>query len=130
MSNNIKTTDSNMSIFGFQVVEIQGHQVLAPSGYIDLHTAHQFKEAVMCILDGDEQHLIIDMNDVSYVDSSGLGIFVSAMKRVIPIGGTVNLVGCNPRVSHQFYTTHLSSFIALHENMNDALEAISTPISQ
>jgi anti-sigma B factor antagonist len=125
VSDNIESTNSNKPAFEYKLVEKQAHNVLVLSGDIDMHTAYQFKEAVMCILDGDEQHLIIDMNDVSYVDSSGLGIFVSAMKRVIPIGGTVNLVGCNPRINHMFYTTHLSSFIALHENMDDALTAIS-----
>ena len=125
MSDNIESTNSNKSAFEYKVVELQGHNVLVLSGDIDLHTAHQFKQAVVSITDGKIEHVIMDMNDVIYVDSSGLGIFVSAVKQVNASGKTLNLVGCRPRINHMFYTTHLSSFIALHENMEDALEAIS-----
>lgn len=125
MNHNILPDNSNKSAFEFSVVELQKHRVLLLSGEIDVHTVHQFKEAVTGILDRNIDHLIVDMQNVHYVDSSGLGVFVSSMKQVNSSGKTLNLVGCSPRIEHMFCITHLSSFIALHENMEDALKAIT-----
>jgi len=125
VSDNIESTNVEKTIFEYKVVEKQGHKVLVLSGFLDLHTAHQFMQAVMSILDEKIDHMVMDMNGVNYVDSSGLGVFITALKRVSPSGKTVNLVGCNPRITRMFYVNHLSSFMVLYENMDDAIKALS-----
>jgi anti-sigma B factor antagonist len=108
-----------------QIVEIKGHKILTLSGEIDVYSAPQFKQAVMTVLEGTEQHLIIDMYNVRYLDSAGLGILVGALKRLRPDGGTVNLIGCKPTVERILHLTKLSSLILLHKNLEDALAAVS-----
>lgn len=129
MSDNIKPATEYKSVFEFQIVEIQGHKVLILSGEINAHTSPQFKQAITSTLDVIEQHLIIDMHKVSYIDSSSLGVLAFAVKRLSPNSGTVNLIGCNSRIDSMFRLTQMSEFIALHRNMNDALKAISTRAS-
>ena len=74
--------------------------------------------------------MIIDMHDVSYMESSGLGILAYAIKRLSPSSGIVNLVGCNSRISHILHAIQMSAFIVLNQNMDDIAKAISAPISQ
>ena len=125
MSTNILETIINSSTLNSRIAQIQGHTVLVLSGEIDSHTALQFKRTVTDILNGDERDLIIDMHNVSYMDSSGLGILAYAIKRVSPKRGTVNLVGCNARIEHILYKTQMYAFLTLCENMNDALNLIA-----
>jgi len=125
MSSNILETIINSSTLNSRIADIQGYKVLILSGEIDSHTAPQFKRVVTNILNGEEQHLIIDMHNVTYMDSSGLGILAYAIKRLSPKRGTINLVGCNTRIEHILYKTQMYAFITLSENMNDAIDTIA-----
>jgi len=116
-------------ILDCKIENIQGHYMLFVSGDIDVHTAVQFKQAVTSILDVTERHLIIDIHNVEYMDSSGLGILAYAVKRLSHNSGTVNLVGCNPRIDNILYITQMSAFVRLHETMDDAINALFTPVS-
>ena len=82
----------------------------------------------MSILNGGEQHLIMDMHDIRYMDSSGLGILAFAVKHLSPNAGTVNLVGCNATTVRALFITQMSAFVALHQNMDEAMEAIYAPV--
>jgi len=126
MNDVIRPTGIDELKFSSQIVDLHGHRVLSVSGEIDAYTAPQFMQAVMSILDGDEQHLIIDMHNISYLDSTGFTVLISAVKRVSPKNGTVNLVGCKTHVEHILLVTQLSTFMALHQTLEDALKAVSS----
>jgi len=106
-----------------RVVEFQGHKILTISGEIDAYSAPQFRQAVMSVLDGTEQHLIVDMCDVRCIDISGFAVLHSAMKRLNPLGGTLNLVGCTSTMDHLFAISKLSLMVTLDQDINDAMEA-------
>jgi len=125
MSGNMKPANACESDFGIQIVELQGHSILVLSGDIDVNSAPHLKHSIISILDRTDHDLIIDMHNVIYMDSTGVSTLLSAMKHLSPNGGSLNLVGCSPRIERILDITHLSSFIALHENMDDAIEAIS-----
>lgn len=125
LSDNFKGEVMDKSEFNFHFVEERGYVILTVSGEIDTHTALQFKQSVVRVLNEDQQHLIIDMHNINYMDTSGLGILAYAEEHLSINGGTVNLVGCKPIVDNIFCATHLPTFIALHQCMDDAMEAIS-----
>jgi len=125
LSENTIPSSADKSGFEFTVVESPEHKVLALSGEIDVYTAPQFKLAMTSILESVQKHLILDLHNVSYMDSSAFMVLVYAMKRLRLIGGTVNLVGCKPRIAHTLQITNLSSIIPLYDNMDDALKALS-----
>ena len=72
--------------------------VLAVSGEIDVYTAPMFKQAVVGLVTEGLKHLFIDMNGVTYMDSSGFGALLGATKRLRPEGGALHLVGAKPTV--------------------------------
>lgn len=124
MSDSIPPSKAN-PLFDFQIVEMQGHSVLVLTGEVDTSTAPQFKHAIMSVLDGGEQHLIIDAQNIAYMDSIGISILLSVVKRLSDTGGTVNLVGCRPHIERLFLITRTAAYIALHKNIEDAVRAIS-----
>lgn len=124
MSNFIPVSVDNLR-FGSHIVELQGHNVLVLSGEIDAYTAPQLKQSIASILDGHEEHLIVDMLKVRYMESIGISILIFAVKRLSPNGGTVNLVGCQPHIDRLLSITKMSTIFTLYENMYDAMEALS-----
>ncbi len=108
-----------------QIVELNGTKVLYLSGAIDAYSLPLFKEAMTEMLDQVDRNLTIDMHNVIYMDSSGFGVLITAIKRLIPKAGTINLVGCSPSIGRLMHITHLDTIISLHQNMADAMKAIS-----
>ena len=103
--------------------EIDGTKVLDVTGEIDVYTAPQFKEAVNEVIAGGQKHLIINMANVTYMDSSGFGTLLSATRRLRPEGGTINLVKCNSAIDRILRITRLNTVFATFDNLQDALEA-------
>jgi len=119
------TINVNNSRLDSQIVENQGHKILVLSGVIDIYTALQLKQTYIAVLDGTEQHLIVDIHNVYYMDSTGLGILISVAKRLSPKGGTLHLVGCNSKIKYMLLVTNVSWFVPLHQSVDEAIEAIS-----
>lgn len=105
------------------VKEIDGTKILTVAGEIDVYTAPQFKEAVNGIIAGGQKHLVIDMSDVTYMDSSGFGTLLSATRRLRPQGGTINLVKCNSSIDRILRITRLNTVFNTYESIDDAIKA-------
>src|SRR5258707_15384960 len=75
-----------------------GVTVLAPSGRLDVAGAPALKDAVSEAVKNGQPRLVIDMEGVSFVDSSGLGSVVAALKQVRSSKGDLRLAAPNPQV--------------------------------
>lgn len=104
--------------------ERNGLKILDVAGEIDVYTAPQFKEAVNQVINAGQSDLIINMEKVSYMDSSGFGTLLSATKRLRPEGGTVNLVACNSAIDRMLRITRLNTVFGTFQTIDEALEAI------
>lgn len=71
--------------------------VLALSGEVDLSTAPAFEQAVLTVLGQGTSSLAIDLTRVSYLDSTGIGVLMKALKRCRERGGEVSIVGVSDR---------------------------------
>ncbi len=84
---------------GFQVETIQNIVVIRPNGELDLHLADQLRDSIDEALDVHNSHyLIVNLGNVSYIDSSGLGVLLGRYKRLAAKGGKVLLVAPSPQV--------------------------------
>jgi anti-sigma B factor antagonist len=80
-------------------------------GEIDAYTAPQLKSQLVPVAEEKEASLIIDLTDVSYIDSTGLGVFIATLKSTRKYGGSLRLVGLNDRVRRLFKITGLDEII-------------------
>lgn len=104
-----------------RIDEIDGIKILDLAGEIDVYTAPQFKESVNQIIDGGQNHLVINMERLSYMDSSGFATLLSATRRLRPNNGSVKLVKCSPAIDRILRITRLNTIFELHDDLHDAV---------
>lgn len=81
--------------------------VFALEGEIDLHESPQIKEKMKPLIEAKQPRVLVDLSGVSYIDSSGLALFIEAMQRVQAYGGQFLLCGLRPSVRTIFEIARL-----------------------
>ena len=66
--------------------------VVVLSGEVDIFTAPQFKECLLELLDAGVKRLVVDLSDVTFIDSTALGVLIGGVRRVHGAGGTMTIV--------------------------------------
>lgn len=87
---------------------------------IDASVAIQFKDTMRSLTQGVQGRIILDLNHVGFIDSSGLGAVVAAMKQLEP-GQTLELAGLTPTVDKVFRLTRMDSIFTIHDSAESAL---------
>jgi anti-sigma B factor antagonist len=98
-----------------------GVTVLAPSGRLDVGGAPALKEAVSEAMKNGQPRLVIDMEGVTFVDSSGLGSVVSALKQVRTSKGDLRLAAPNQQVRVVLELTTLDRVFPYFATVEEAL---------
>lgn len=78
------------------------------AGEIDAFTAPKLREELAALVDGKNKVITIDLKDVSYLDSTGLGVFVGLFKQLKNNGGELRLIEMSERLKRLFQITGLS----------------------
>lgn len=100
-----------------QVVSVMGSR-------IDAAVALAFKDAMRgATLDGPET-VVLDLRQVDFIDSSGLGAIVATMKHLAP-ARTLVLAGLSPAVDKVFKLTRMDSVFSVFASLDEALQAQS-----
>jgi len=100
---------------------VKGYVVLDVAGEVDVYTAPNFKEALHKVIDDGQRHLIVNMEQVTYMDSSGFGTLLGALKRVRSDGGTVNLVKVSGAIDRMLNITRLNTIFNVLPSVEDAI---------
>ncbi len=98
--------------------------VLVLHGQVDLHTAPELREHLHGLIDGGAFHVIVDLTDVSFVDSMTLGVLLGGVKRLRPQGGQMRIVVDRPGLRRIFEVTLLDRVFTLCPTRSDALERL------
>ena len=98
-----------------------GWTVLTVSGEIDIATAPSLRERLHALLADDKRRLVIDLDDVGFLDSTALGVLVGALKRARMEDGEVRIACAQPRVLKVFEITRLDSAFDLFDSVEEAL---------
>ena len=104
--------------------DVDGYTVLDVSGEVDVYTAPKLKEAIGAILTSGQVHLIVNMERVTYMDSSGFGTLLGALKRVRPEGGTVTLVKVCTAIERMLNITRLNTILNIVPSLEEAISNI------
>jgi anti-sigma B factor antagonist len=85
--------------------------VVLVAGEIDAYTAPKLREALLPLAEESNPDLIVNLKDVSYMDSTGLGVFVGLLKKIRKNDGHLNLVELSERLERLFSITGLNDII-------------------
>jgi anti-sigma B factor antagonist len=94
-------------------------QVLMVSGEVDLATSPDLDVAIIAALESGTESLVIDLTNVTFMDSSGLGVIVRGLKRCREADKDLDLVISNERVLKVFGITGLDQVIPIHAAIED-----------
>jgi len=97
-----------------------GWAVLEVQGEVDLYTSSQLREAIVRLTEEDENRIVIDLYNVSFMDSSGLGVLVAGLKRVRERAGELALVFGEGSVQKVFGITGLDKIFPTHRSVGEA----------
>ena len=95
--------------------------VLQITGEVDVYTAPQLREQVIQLLSSGVRHIIADLRDVDFLDSTGLGVLVGSLKRLRGHDGSFKVVASGGRILRIFQITGLIRAFALHSSVLDAM---------
>ncbi|MHB8510654.1 MAG: STAS domain-containing protein [Actinomycetota bacterium] len=95
--------------------------VLTVSGEIDVFTAPKLHEKIVQSIDSGHEKLVIDLDGVGFMDSTGLGTLVGGLKRIKERDGTLSLVCTNRPVLRILTITGLDSVFAIFDKVDDAV---------
>jgi anti-sigma B factor antagonist len=100
-----------------------GLLVVRLTGEIDMYRTPQVLEALEPRMQPCPQRVIVDLSEVSYMDSSGVGTLVHLFRRINSHNGKLILVNPNQRVRSIFEITRLDRFFTICHDHQEALQA-------
>lgn len=97
--------------------------VVQVTGEVDVYTAPKLREQLVSLVDAGRYHIVVDMESVEFLDSTGLGVLVGGLKRVRTHDGTLRLVCTQERILKIFRITGLTKVFPIHDSVADAIAA-------
>lgn len=107
--------------FTVEVSERSGRFVVTAVGELDAHTAPALQAQLSPLSQRPDVALVVDLSQVGFIDSTGLGVLVTTLKHVRESGGSLDVVVAGPRVLKVFALTGLDVVIPLHATLDEAL---------
>ena len=95
--------------------------VLDVGGEIDVYTAPKLREKLIELVSDGAYHLIVDLEKVDFLDSTGLGVLVGGLKRVRNHDGSLQLVCTQEKILKIFRITGLTKVFPIHASVADAM---------
>ena len=99
--------------------------VVEVGGEIDVYTAPKLREALIELVQGGTYVIVVDMEQVEFLDSTGLGVLVGGLKRVRSHDGSMTLVCTQERLLKIFRITGLTRVFEIHPDVDAAVGATS-----
>ena len=104
--------------------EVNGVTVLAPSGRLDVAGAPALREAIGEVVRDAPAKVVIDMAGVSFVDSTGLGSVIAALKQIRGTQGELRLAAPNQQVRVVLELTTLDRVFPYYATVEEALTGL------
>ncbi|MGH3022336.1 MAG: STAS domain-containing protein [Gaiellaceae bacterium] len=98
--------------------------VIALTGEIDLYTAPDFKQQLLDVIGQGAKHVVVDLTDTTFIDSTTLGVLVGGVKRLRPNGGQLTIVCSDRNITKIFEITGLNRVFPIHPTRSEALASL------
>ena len=92
---------------------------------VDASKAPAFKDEMTKCIESGQTQLVLDLSNVDFVDSSGLGAIVACLKQLGP-RGNLAIAGARGAVSRLFTLTRMDKVFALHDTVDSAVAKLSS----
>ena len=100
-----------------------GIEVIDVGGEIDMYTAPRLRELLIDLVSKNNYHLVVNLEKVGFLDSTGLGVLVGGLKRVRAHDGSLDLVCTQQRILKIFRITGLTQVFGIYQTVDQAIAA-------
>ena len=100
---------------GIEVVDVEGE--------IDIYTAPRLRELLIDLVSQGSYQLIVNLDKVGFLDSTGLGVLVGGLKRVRAHDGSLDPVCTRERILEILRITGLTKVFGIHQSVDQAIAA-------
>ena len=100
-----------------------GIEVVNVEGEIDIYTAPRLRELLIDLVSTNNYQLIVNLDKVGFLDSTGLGVLVGGLKRVRAHDGSLDLVCTQERILKIFRITGLTKVFGIYQSVDQAIAA-------
>jgi anti-sigma B factor antagonist len=97
--------------------------IVTLEGEIDIYSAPQFKEVLVNGIEGGARRVIVSLADVTFIDSTALGVLVSGAKRVRPRNGSLDIICTDENIIRIFEITGLDRIFGIYPSRAEAVKA-------
>jgi len=98
-------------------------EIVDVEGEIDVYTAPRLRELLIELVNTGFYQLVVNMEKVEFLDSTGLGVLVGGLKRVRAHDGSLDLVCTQERILKIFRITGLTKVFGIHDTVDEAIRA-------
>jgi len=107
-------------------IRIEGSvSVLELKGDLDVSSAPTLQAALQQLMDDGKRLVVLDLEAVPFMDSSGLGVLVAAHRRLTAAGGQIALASAAPALKTVFKLTRTDRLFKLYDAVSDAVADMS-----
>ena len=100
--------------------------VLSVSGKIDAVTSKDLEEALIRLIEEDKKHLVVNMEKVEFLSSSGLRVLMASLNKLKHKDGDLKLAALQPFVKDVFFMTGANRFFSIYPSQEEAIKSVQT----
>jgi len=109
---------SKGNLSGFPVFKLKGKIMGEPK-------CELFCNELLELIDSDQKQIVLDFSQVRWINSTGIGMMLSCMKRSREKGGELYFTGIKGRVAYYFRITKLETELDLFETLDQAIQVLN-----
>ena len=102
--------------------------VFSPQGRLDITTAWQFRLKLQECIVNTTPHIIVNLGEVNFIDSSGLTSLVAGMRDADKLQGSFKLCNVHPESKLVFEVTMMDSVFSIYDSEEEAIKAAPEPM--
>jgi len=111
-----------MNDLKFHSISEENNSIISVSGDIDAYHSPKLKEEMEKYIKGEAKNIILDLTDVPYIDSAGLGTLVSILRESRNYKKELKLVGLRKNIKRIFEMTRLDKIFLIFDTIEESKE--------
>ncbi|SHH20252.1 anti-anti-sigma regulatory factor, SpoIIAA [Thermosyntropha lipolytica DSM 11003] len=118
----IATVEGGDSQVDVEIKMVRNTLVIRVNGELDMVMAEKLKKEMEARLDeGEVKNLIVNLEKVTFIDSSGLGVIIAGYKKVMAANGRMYIVGAKPNVKRILILSGVSKLIPIYDTEQEVI---------
>jgi anti-sigma B factor antagonist len=109
-------------VLEIEVDDSGDYTICRPVGELDAYTVTSFRESLSDL--ASHPHVVIDLSEVPFMDSAGLGALIGGIRRARENGGDVAVACSRPTLTRLLHTTGFDRIVPVTETVDDAVAAL------